>query len=61
MKSHLQQGWSSYLQNTDGSKDPESGKVAFGVIKNSKQTYQMSVFTAEMLTILMWALVDKEQ
>ena len=29
IKSHLQQEWRSHLQIYDGSKDPESGKVAF--------------------------------
>ena len=44
---------------TDGSKDPESGKVTFGVtspvlqIKNGHRFSDlMSVFTAEMLAIL---------
>lgn len=71
VKTHLQQEWSSYLQiYTDGSKDPESGKVAFGVtipelrVKKGHRIsdQMMSVFTTEMLAILraFWWVEDNK-
>lgn len=55
--------WGEHLQMyTDGSKDPESGKVAFGVSipetrykKGCRIPDYMSVFTAELVAVL-WAL-----
>ena len=73
VKSDLQQEWSSYLQiNIDGSKDLESGKVAFRVtipelrIKNahriSDQIVCVLVFTAGMLAIFcaLWWIEDNK-
>ena len=55
--------WGGYLQiYTDGSKDPESGKVAFGISipeigykKGCRISDRLSVFTAELVAVL-WAL-----